>query len=968
MKWSLLLLLITNIAAQGQDVAWFNITQQEGLPSNTVYDMLQSRDGFLWLATENGLARYNGYRFRTYENPAVRSQSFSGLIEDDHGRIWLHNFFGEILYVENDTLKKLDSWEQYYENGFPAIKHFHDTLLINTPWHAYFYAIQSKTWTNIDSVFTDGSNASALRFGDVTVDHNGDVWICYANQTGWYVKNVRTRAKLSFQMKKEFNALASRLISWNGGVMIFDLFFHSAFELRNNLITQNNTFIDAYKPIRQVDCLGDSTLAIIKPDGLHLLLDKKWMKLLPGKNVSGVALDHEGGYWVSTLNEGIFYTPHLYSRLFAKERWALFTKIAIDEKRGFILAGGYDGSVTIFKATGEFVHAIKPVKNKEVQSLLVDSRNNKLLVFTDRLYVYNLNTFALVTNLPTFPIKKMIVVNDHYVMATSGGLFFMDSSLKNKNTLLSQQRIVTVAHDPASGLLWIGAQKGVYTYDFKTDKINLWTTDGGSPGVSRILIQSDRIILGTLTNGIYFLKNGKIEKKITTAEGLPSNRISALVEHNGSIWGGTEKEIFSIDTTTNTVSVLNHSKGLAALEVYDLAFLNNQLWVSHPRGLQHFTSLPKKNTQACVIHLQQASSDGALVPLEEGGITLQPSSHQLTLRFDVSNNLKSRGETRILYRMKELDHDNWRETSLASPQANYLSLPSGNFTFEVKAMNEDNIQSANTIAIPIYVLAPFYKRTWFLVLVLLAAIAGAIMITYWRFKLLHSRNQELLLQQNKEQQLRIAQLTSIRAQMNPHFIFNTMSSIQGKILNGHIQEANDSIQNFAQLLRRVLELSSNEMITLQEEIDILEKYLIIEKDRFDGSLEYNIVVDDAVRNEYLQIPSLLTQPFVENALRHGLMHKQGSKKLTVEFCLDKDTLVISIDDNGVGRAAAAEFNKARQKNHRSFAMDAYQKRIELLNAVNARKIELNILDKQNERGLALGTTVTIRLPLHDESA
>lgn len=223
-----------------------------------------------------------------------------------------------------------------------------------------------------------------------------------------------------------------------------------------------------------------------------------------------------------------------------------------------------------------------------------------------------------------------------------------------------------------------------------------------------------------------------------------------------------------------------------------------------------------------------------------------------------------------------------------------------------------------------------------------------------------------MLKQSQEQELRIAQLTSIRAQMNPHFIFNTMALLQGKVLNGLQQEATQIIHDFSLLLRKVLHLSSKEMILLSDEVEVLEKYLAIEKDRFNGTLFYSIEMDNALRDEMIRIPSLLTQPFVENALRHGLMHKQGEKKLTISFNLDKDYFIIRIEDNGIGRKASGEFNKSRATDHQSFALEAYRKRIDLLNSSWKQKIELAIVDNTNSAGHSIGTTVILKVPVeHD---
>jgi LytS/YehU family sensor histidine kinase len=128
-------------------------------------------------------------------------------------------------------------------------------------------------------------------------------------------------------------------------------------------------------------------------------------------------------------------------------------------------------------------------------------------------------------------------------------------------------------------------------------------------------------------------------------------------------------------------------------------------------------------------------------------------------------------------------------------------------------------------------------------------------------------------------------------------------------------------------------------------------------------LSYSISLDERLQQELVRIPSLLTQPFVENALRHGLLHKEGAKKLSIEFTLANDSLTIRVDDNGVGRKTSAAFNKSRTHDHRSFAIAAYQKRIDLLNSNRSRKIELSIIDKHSEQGVASGTTVVILVPL-----
>ncbi len=967
MKVLFAILCFTITAAVGQQLTHFAITQQQGLPSNTVYNIFLDSKGFLWVATENGLARYNGLHFKTYTNSMVRSNAVSGLFEDKAGRIWLHNFFGEILYVENDTLKKLTSWEEYYIEGFPTISAQGENILITTPNSFFSYSPTGKTWTNlIESIpMTDRPR----QFNHHLVNGLNHVLISYANQEATYIRNLTTQEVYTLPRQHyPLNINVVRLVEWNKQLWLFDPVGKKLFHLTKGQVQDIlPTYKEKLTDTGLLDNVGDSLLTFAGSNGLNLLNNKgTYTKLLEGKKVSSVEADREGGLWVGTLNEGLFHFPNLNSSLFTKEENVTYPKLALDKKNRLIYAGRSDGGIQTMRYDGSAAAWSFTKTNKEIQSLYLDTLANRLLFFSDKLYCYDLAHKKLIMARSITAVKKIERVKDAYAVATSAGLQLLDAETLATRQVLTTQRTSAVAYDPLHDQLWIGSQKGVFLYSFNSHTLHPWSYDkpAYSPGVSDILISQNFIFMGTYTNGLLLVKDGKVEKQFTSLNGLPSSHITSLSQNENTIWIGTDNGIASLELSTFKIKTLDGTKGLGAREVYNLLHTDNTLWVSHTQGLQYFTRPASKNTQKPLLHIEHISSDEQqFIATASKGIELNPSSQQLTISFDVSNNLRSRGGTRILYRMKELEKDKWNETTLQSPTANYLFLPSGEFTFEAYAINEDGVASENTILLPINVLTPVWRQLWFMVFLFLVAIGLVTFLLYLRFRQISSRNRMILLQKNQEQELRIAQLTSIRAQMNPHFIFNTMSLIQGKVLNGLKEDANRNIQNFSLLLRKVLDFSGKEMITLQDEIDILEKYLSIEKDRFDGSLAYSISLDENLRQEMIRIPSLLTQPFVENALRHGLMHKEGLKKLSVEFTLVNDCITICIDDNGVGRKTSAEFNKTRKHDHTSFAIEAYRKRIDLLNSNRNKKIELTIIDKHLEHGVATGTTVVIQVPI-----
>jgi LytS/YehU family sensor histidine kinase len=206
-------------------------------------------------------------------------------------------------------------------------------------------------------------------------------------------------------------------------------------------------------------------------------------------------------------------------------------------------------------------------------------------------------------------------------------------------------------------------------------------------------------------------------------------------------------------------------------------------------------------------------------------------------------------------------------------------------------------------------------------------------------------------------------LTSIRSQMNPHFFYNALNTIQAFIVSDDKKNAISYLGRFAKLTRTILEMSEKEKVSLKEEIMAIRLYLEIEKARFGEEFSFEIAIDPHLNEETIRIPSLLIQPYIENALKHGLLHKKGNKFLLIEFRKQENALMVGIEDNGIGRKKSAEINAQKPGNHRSFATQAIQRRIEILNEGKAKKINLDYIDKEDAFGTSTGTLVTLTLPL-----
>lgn len=215
-----------------------------------------------------------------------------------------------------------------------------------------------------------------------------------------------------------------------------------------------------------------------------------------------------------------------------------------------------------------------------------------------------------------------------------------------------------------------------------------------------------------------------------------------------------------------------------------------------------------------------------------------------------------------------------------------------------------------------------------------------------------------------EQQYRASELKALRSQMNPHFTFNALNSIQEYIMSNERKLAGKYLGKFADLMRTYLNHSQERKISIADETEALGLYMELEALRFEESLTCELYVDPAL-DPHLEIPSLLLQPYVENAFKHGLLHKEGERILKISLHSMGEHLVCEIADNGIGRKRSRELNEMRNFYHKSFATQATKSRLELLNQDRVQAITEEIEDLVDENNLGIGTKITIRIPLND---
>jgi LytS/YehU family sensor histidine kinase len=310
----------------------------------------------------------------------------------------------------------------------------------------------------------------------------------------------------------------------------------------------------------------------------------------------------------------------------------------------------------------------------------------------------------------------------------------------------------------------------------------------------------------------------------------------------------------------------------------------------------------------------------------------------------------------LKYRLKGIDKD-WVSTNNPA-LVRYADLKDGKYTFEIEVFDQ-NINRLGHKSLEIILKAPFYRTSWFrlLMAVLLVSLA------YFFYNL---RSTQIRKEAQKKEQIRRikaeSEINALRSQMNPHFIFNCLNTVDSYILLNKTDEASRFLNRFSKLVRMILENSQQEFIPLEQDLQTLELYIKLEQERSHPTFVYDISFDEQVFEKTYYIPSTIIQPFVENAILHGLRHKiNGVPSLKLNIKKTDNLIHISLIDNGIGRKAANEINKDKNQNKTSLGLSITRERIDRLNQLYENKASLEIIDIDTED--EAGTKILITLPL-----
>lgn len=480
----------------------------------------------------------------------------------------------------------------------------------------------------------------------------------------------------------------------------------------------------------------------------------------------------------------------------------------------------------------------------------------------------------------------------------------------------------------------------------------------------------DRVFAASL-NGllIYNIKTNSISR-ISDQQGLNSELIYSIefTENKNAIWIGTNQGINRmnlkkyLETGEIEISSFGKQEGFGGVECNSNGIWEDNdksLWFGTVSGLiKHEPLSFKKNKTEPITNIQKIKILNEDTSLASGA--LLPSDYN-TISFYYRGICLTNPE-RVLYQ-KKLDGLE-KEWSLPNSEdySKYANLSPGKYTFKVRSCNNEGIWNQEETKFSFEIKYPFYFTWWFILLLLSIIIACFYLLITFRVRSIKKRQKQEF---DRKVEMSKIELKALRSQMNPHFIFNSLNAIQHYIFNTKSEEAVKYLNKFARLIRVILNNSEKPSVTVGEDLEALKLYLELEQMRFEGKFDYEIIIDETVDIDYDIMPPLLMQPYVENAILHGLNPKPSPGKLSIKLHTENNFLICTISDNGIGREKAAEIRRTMPvKNHKSMGMKITEDRLRILNEINSSHLSVVVTDLINTQGESTGTKVELFVPLN----
>lgn len=927
--------------------SYFFLGQQQ-FDGVQIYDVIQDDQLDYWIATDNGIYKYDSYNFTRVECPGVQSPAVFGFVKNQTGTIYCYNLNNQIIQIEHGQcsvlyeLKPEERSADLYLSITPR-----NELLVFTKTVLLFdeAGIRQKTpqlrlrYYGFPFVLASGKTISHIA--------DCDSLLLYENRKFSYLKLNTNGQRLQGVLKFfVINGNIYAITSATKDIYRFNESNLSLTLLPPTALAQSGEPFRIYPAQHGVWAAGVmSGVRLLSGSGTPELSETFYPQFL----ISDVFEDAEGNLLFSTFNHGMLVVPDITvpDVLNIPQGHAIMS-IQHDDRLGMLM-GTITGKLLSYQ-DGSF-KTLSESGSRPLQAIFSWPHFPFAIYDDGNIKALNKVTGEII-QLTIGSLKDAIPVGDSVLyLAMNIGLTRVE--WKGGNTFICKPdsklrlRCYAVEYAPSDQLLYVATSDGLKTMSADgtvepviEDQLNIFAND--------ISYCGDLIYVASGSELLTFFKGKLLRSVPLQIQNDPAEPLKLQVQDN-IVNVITSAGFARFDLDGNLLAHLNTTQGFSSKRIYDFDLSGSDIWICHTQGIQQLNAqlLGAPVSKPLIRISSMFVNDQRIYNIYHAAGIYDSDQNKFVFSFS-SPTLKNKENIRYHYQLTGYD-DRWIISDYDDHEVVYNALAPGTYTLTVKAENRGVF--SEPVSTTFSISAPFYSTWWFIGLVSITLLL--IVNGIYRFRLRAQERKAKLINE-----LHASRLTAIQSQMNPHFIFNSLNSIQDLVLKGDVDNSYTFITKFSNLVRRTLNYSDKDFVEFSQEIKLLELYLSLEKLRFKDDLEFTLNTEGI---EDIMIPPMLIQPFIENALLHGLLHKEGKKKLSIRFHLSEHLTCI-IEDNGIGREKAKEIKNRQRAEHESFAGQAIKKRFSILSRIFQRELGYTYADLY-EGGQAIGTRVILTIPV-----
>lgn len=965
-----IILFSSDSFAQNRSFSFQHYGPEDGLSNANIFAIKQDVNNVIYLATENGVYNFDGYTFNKLkpQTPLKSNYIRNITFNNENELVIINRREGIYNYDSKKNIAKLNAQLNFTNSVDELI--FSKDYTYSITDQISVSAIEKKTGSisNDDLFIADKENRALC----IHKTRRGAVLVGRTEGLFYFNKDKQARIDISdkipiYSINEDANGLIylgtdNAILCFDGKKIIKSYPIKpqkaNSFFSFNNTVNITKLLVDKYNRIWFINA-PDDNLYVIENNVTYNVFDILGIdKVL----INCIEKDSDENIWIGTFNDGVYF---IQNSLFENINFTTGRKILPVTCAAFVnsnvCAGTINGLFIYDKKTTNTQTVVAPDDIFREEIFSIKPKDNTV-IYSKINSVYNKTKTTLISgNYYNFvPITSRVFeyTNEKdiaYLADATATLFkvshFNSGKFKVLDTIISfidyRTKINSIYNNGVD--LFIGTSEGLSIYNHQSKKHIQYKSELFNTNINHIQNHKQKTYLAN-DNGITIFEDSVLIQQIG------EHRLTSVKKikfYKNKIWIATLDGLFICDEKFNPIAIYNKTNGLQSNTINDIVFENGNCCICSNKGITLCTinDLLYTIKNAKKPFVSSVEVDERKTQLVNNQLYLERWENDIIIDFISPLYIKPNKQ----YYKYRLDDSRW--LNLENAQVHFSSIEGGKHKLDIMC-SYDGINWSEALSIVIKKDTPFTQTIWFVFTVIFGVIILLTIVYYFTINRVKNKATHRIQEERKVNLLKHQAMNSL---MSPHFIFNSLTSIQNYINLNDSLKASEYLAKFSRLIRMIIEKASQSEIPLYEEITRLSYYLELEKERFKGKFDFHIEVDSDINITEIKIPNMIIQPYAENSIIHGILPKHEHGNLFIRFKKEnKKTLIIIIEDDGIGYYKAKENAK---EGHKSLGTKTIENILELNTKLTGKKQKVEIIDKRHLSEPKEGTLITITIQI-----